>query len=520
MSLLAEQPLLFLTLMIGVGVAAGRVGIRGIRLGPAAVLFATMIVTAWASALDVAIEIPQIVGDLGLVLFAFTTGLMAGPGFFAALRHAWQLVLGVTALICVAALVTQLVGGGFGLSGDAIAGTFAGAVTNTPALAAAGGSAEATVGYATAYVFGVLIMLAVIAVAFRHGNADPDTPTDVIDVTVRVECPDVTVDELRSRHGDRVTFSRVARQPAAPPGHVRDDDTLHTGDLVTVVGPADDVEELAAEIGTRADRDLTADRSTLDFRRITISHPRLAGLRVRDLELDRFDGHVTRVRRGDVDMVATSDTVVTLGDRVRVVAPPGQLAPIARALGDSSRGLTDLNGAALGFGAAAGLALGIVEIPVPGLGTLSIGAAAGTLIAGLILGRVGRVGRVVTTMPLTAAQVVSEIGLLLFLAYAGNRAGSVILDALTGGTIVDMIVTAIVTAAVLAFGMYVLSRWVLRVGRIRLAGVLAGTQTNPAHLAFANARSGQDPRIALGYALVYPAAMVAKILAAQVLVIL
>lgn len=520
MQVFADHPLMFVMLMIGIGVAAGSVSFRNIRLGPAAVLFAAIIATAWADSMGVDIAVPAVVGDLGLVIFAFTTGLMAGRDFFAALRTAWRLVLGVAALITLAGVVGYLVGGALGLSSDAIAGTFAGALTNTPALAAAGGTPDATVGYATSYVFGVLIMLAVIGLAFRYGNYDPDTPAPVVDVTARVDCPDVAVADLRSRHGYRLTFSRVARRPSGPPEHVHDDDTLHTGDLVTVVGPADDVETLIAEIGAPAERDLTADRSTLDFRRITISNPRLAGLRIRDLELDRFDAMITRVRRGDEDLVADSDTVVALGDRVRVVAPPEQLVAVAATLGDSSRGMTELNGVALGLGIAAGMALGLIAIPIPGLGSLSVGAAAGTLIVGLILGRLGRIGPIVTTMPLTSAQVLSELGLLLFLAFAGNRAGSVILDAFAGGTIGDMIITAIAMSLVMSLGMYAVGRWVFRVGRIRLAGELAGAQTNPAHLAFANARSGQDPRIALGYALVYPAAMVAKILIAQALVIL
>ncbi|MGW0038446.1 aspartate:alanine exchanger family transporter [Gordonia sp. NPDC003376] len=517
LGMFADQPLIYLALIVGIGVAIGRVQVRGVGLGPAAVLFTAIVLTAVGSAVDIELTLPEVIGNLGLVLFAFTTGLVAGPSFFASLRTAWQLVVTVSVVVCVAAVTVYLVGSAFGLSPTAIAGTFAGAVTNTPALAAAGGSAEATVGYATAYIFGVILMLVMVALAFRFGNPDPDTPEKVIDLTVRVESADVTVADLRDRHGNRLTFSRLAHDPAEPPEPVGDDQSLRHGDLVTVVGPPSEVDALVDEIGHRSSHDLTADRSALDFRRITVSAPRWAGRRIRDLELDRYDAAITRLRRGDTDLVATADTPLQLGDRVRVVAPPEQIGQVAGMLGDSSRGLTEINAVALGFGIAIGLAVGLVPIPVPGLGTLSLGAAAGTLVVGLILGRVGRIGPIVTSMPLTSAQVITELGLLLFLAYAGTKAGSLILDAFTSGAIVDMLVTGAACSLVMAVGMYAACRWVLRTGKVRLAGVLAGTQTNPAHLAFANARGHDDPRIALGYALVYPAAMVVKILLAQIL---
>lgn len=515
----ADQPLLFLAVVVGIGAAVGRIRVAGVSLGPAAVLFTALALTAAASAAGVHISIPTVIGDLGLILFAFTTGLMAGPAFFASLRTAWKLV-GVLALVLMAsATVVYGVGSAFGLSAETVAGSFAGAVTNTPALAAAGGSAEATVGYASTYLFSVVLMLLMVAVALRFGHEDPDTPPEVVDVTVRVDCADVSVADLRARHGNRLMFSRHARNPDAPATHADDTDVISTGDLVTVVGPLTEVDALIDEIGHRSSHDLTADRRVLDFRRITISAPGLSGRRVRDLAIEDLDGAVTRIRRGDTDMVATEDTVVQLGDRLRVVAPRHRMAQIAETLGDSARGLTELNVPALGFGLALGLLVGMIPIPLPGLGSLSLGSAAGTLIVGLVMGRLGRVGRVPTSMPVTAAQVVTEIGLLLFLAFAGTKAGGLIVTAFTSGAIVDILVTGAATSVVMAVGMYAACRWILRTGRIRLAGVLAGTQTNPAHLAFANARAHDDPRVALGYALVYPAAMVIKILLAQVLVI-
>lgn len=518
---LGDHPLVFLGMVIAIGAAAGRIAVAGVSLGPVAVLFVSIGLTAWGTTEDIVLEVPADLGELGLALFAFATGILAGPNFFATIRVAWKMVLAVAALLVLAALVGHSVGVAFDLEPDAIAGTFAGAMNNTPALAAAGGTAEATVGYATAYVYGVLFMLGVTGAAIASGNRDRDTPAAVVDATVRIEVDhDVSLTDLRRTYGDKLTFSRMAHHAAESPAPVYSDTTVHAGDLVTVVGPQDEIDQVIEHLGHRSSHDLTANRSSLDFRRITISDPRMSGRRVGDVDRDlekRYGAAITRVRRGDVDMVAASDMLLQLGDRVRVVAPPEALVNVGKDLGDSSRGLSDVNPIALGGGIALGLAIGLIEIPVPGIGAVSIGAAAGTLLVGLVLGRIGRIGSFVTTLPHTAATVMVELGLLVFLAYAGTRAGSLILDAFAGGEVVKLFVTGAVMTTIVGVGVYATMRWFFKVGRIRLAGIVGGTHTQPALLAFANTRTGHDPRVALGYALVYPAAMVTKIVLAQLL---
>lgn len=518
---LAEQPLILLSLVIAIGAVAGRISIAGVALGPVAVLFVSIALTALAKSEGITLEVPEVLGTLGLAMFAFATGILAGPNFFTTIRSAWRLVLAVTLLLVVTAGVGRLVGSLFDLPPGAIAGTFAGAMNNTPALAAAGGTPQATVGYATAYIYGVLFMLAITGIAITRGLRDQDTPAEVVDDTVRIEADrELSLTDLRHRYGDRLTFSRVAHHATDEPGLVHSGTTVNAGDLVTVVGPKEEVDRLIGELGHRSSHDLTTDRASLDFRRITISDPRMAGRRVSDVDRDLQERHgaaITRVRRGDVDLVAAPDLLLQLGDRVRVVAAPEALVAIGKELGDSARGLSDVNPVALGGGIGLGLAVGLIPIPVPGVGMISIGAAAGTLLVGLVMGRIGRIGRLVTTLPHTAATVMVELGLLVFLAYAGTRAGSLILEAFTGGEVVKLFVTGAVMTTILGVGLVVVMRWVFRVGRIRMAGIVSGTHTQPALLAFANTRTRHDPRVALGYALVYPAAMVAKIILAQLL---
>lgn len=515
----AAQPILLLVVVVGVGSVFGRVTVRGIGLGAAAVLFTAIALGAWASSAGVTLAIPPVLGSFGLALFAFSIGIAAGPNFFHSIRTAYPLMIAVAVALLLGAGTAVLVGGALGLDTETVAGAFAGALTNTPALAAAGGTPSATTGYAVTYLFGVLGMLVLASLALRNRAADRDVPAAVVDRTIRVETTAApSVRELQDRHGGMLRFSRIRHEETGPAEPVDGDTVLNRGDVVTVVGPATVVAELVDELGHLSSHDLVADRSALDNRRITLSTLRHAGRTVAQLGLeDRFHATVVRVRRGDIDSVATSDTVLQLGDRIRVVAPRERMGEVTSYLGDSTRGLTDVNPAALGIGLALGLLLGEVPIPVPGGTTFEIGAAAGTLFVGLVMGRLGRVGPVVTSLPQTATAVLSEIGLLVFLAYAGANAGGQILGAFVSGDVVSLLVLGVAITLVVGVATFVVLRLAMRVGGTMLSGILAGAQTQPAVLAFANGRTGHDPRVARGYALVYPTAMVIKILLAQVL---
>lgn len=515
---LAAQPVLLLFLIVGFGALVGRIRIGGVSLGAVAVLFAAMGLNAWSVSQGVTLEIPASMGDIGLVVFAFCTGVIAGPGFFHALRTSYPMMLAVAGILLLAAVAGVGLGLWMGLTPVEIAGTFAGALTNTPALAATGGSAEATVGYASAYVLGVVGAMGAVALALRHSRTDTDAPVPIVDKPIAIDTTSLpTATEIARRHGNRITFSRMSAGEG-PAEAVGPETAFGPGDVVNVVGPRDEVDAVATELGHTSTIDITRDRTHLDFRRIILSDPQRAGRRIGDLGLrERFGASIVRVRRGDVEFVGTPDFELHLGDRLRVVAPTATMPEVTAFLGDSERGLADINPTALGLGIAIGLLIGSIHIPIPGA-HFSIGYAAGALVLGLVLGRIGRIGPLVTSLPHTAATVLAEFGLLVFLAFAGTKAGSLIVAAIVSGDVLRLLGLGLVITVIAMLGVYLVMRHVFRVGGTRLAGVVGGAQTNPAVLAFANGRTGYDVRVALGYALVYPAAMVVKILLAQVIV--
>lgn len=519
---LSTQPLVLLFLLFAVGSALGSIRIADVQIGPAAVLFTAIALGSLAAANGVKLAIPEAVGTLGLVLFAYTVGVISGPTFFAALRTGWAPIVSVTAALAAAAAVAAGLGSALGLPVPTIAGTFAGALTNTPALAAAsersGDAAATTVGYSLAYLWGVVGMLLAAAYVLRRRTADAPQDAGLTNLTIRVERADSpSVQDVVARFGGGIVFSRVQHGETSRVLVADDDEHLERGDLVTVVGPRGTVDEVARALGHRSSHTLVADRRDLDFRRITLSDRSLAGRTLEDLDLHgRYGAVVTRVRRGDMDMVATDDLLLQSGDRLRVIAASSAMKEITKYLGDSERGLADINPVGLALGLTLGVLLGTVHVPLPG-GGFEIGAAGGTLLVGLVFGRVGRVGPVVTTLAHPAASALSNFGMLAFLSYAGTRAGASFVAAVTSSlgwriALLGLVVTTLVAVALVVAGL-----WAHTVEGTRLSGILAGAQTQPAVLAFANDRTGFDARIALGYALVYPAAMIVKIVLAQVL---
>lgn len=522
-ALLAQYPMLFFALLLLLGAVLGQIRIAGATLGPAAVLFVALGMTAWGITQGVELTVPEVLGTFGLILFTYTVGIISGPNFFGSLRRGWPVMLTTVGCVGVAAIVAALGGKALGLPNPVIAGTYAGALTNTPALAAAGQAAgEAqlpAVGYSISYLWGVIGMMLATAWALRQGARDHATASARLEQrTVRVDRDGATVGEVVKEHAGAVTVTRI-KHGTGPMLVATPDEPLDRGDLISVIGPADELAAVTAELGHASSVDIIGDRTDLDSNRVTLSSATFAGHRLDELGLGaRFGAHVSRVRRGDVDMIPTPDFVLQLGDRLRVVAPRDQMRPLRAYLGDSERGFSDINPLGLALGLTVGIGIGMIPIPLP-TGTFTLGSAAGTLLAGLVFARIGRVGPIPISMPTAAAHALSALGVLVFLAYAGTKAGLLFAEAVSSNlgwkvALLGFVVTIAAAAALLLAGRLQRTDWV------QLAGQLGGAQTQPALLAFANTRSSFDTRVSLGYALVYPAAMVGKILLAQLLVLL
>jgi putative transport protein len=518
--LLTQKPVILLFVVLAVGTAFGLVRVKRVSIGAAAVLF-----TALAfSAVDPKLALPEVMGTLGLAIFAYCVGVTAGGSFFASLRRGLKPLLIVLLGLTGCAAIAAGVGRALGLDAGTAAGVFAGATTNTPALAAAverlDGAASPTVGYSISYLGGVLIMLSTAMVALRRKEppaAASDAPGSVTNLTIRVTRGDLPpLGELEQTSHGQVLFSRVKHGGSV--SLASDDLVPQPGDRVVAIGSPEALDDLTRRLGKVSTLPLHLERTAIDYRRIMLSARRHFGRTVAQLELGpRFGATATRVRRVDQDLLAEDDLVLQEGDRIRVAAPQGRMGEVAKYLGDSEHAASDINPLGFSTGLAIGLVLGALPIPVPGLGQFELGSAAGPLLVGLVLGRLGRTGPVVWSLPHQASETMNHLGLLIFLAYAGGRAGSAFVEAVRSPLGLKVLLLGLVVTTFHAVVLLALAGRLAGMSGPRLAGMIAGAQTQPAVLGYANDRTKHDQRVTLGYVLVYPLAMVVKIILAQVL---
>ncbi len=521
--LFAAQPLLLLFVVLAVGYAAGRIRVAGVQLGIAAVLFAGLA----AGAVDPRLQLPEFVRSFGLVIFVYAIGIASGPGFAASFRRqgfrdlTWT--VGLLAMAAGAMLVASKV---FGWSPGLAAGVFCGALTNTPALAAVlgrlpAGDTSAVVGYSVAYPAGALGLLVALAVARHRWRSElgaaahrPELQVRFVQVT-RIEATGTAVKTLLRGWSVRARF--VRRRRAGEWALLSPDAALEIGDLVTVVGLPDALDQLTRRVGEESSERIELHSNQLDQRRIFVSSPDVAGHSLAALRtLTRFGALVTRVRRGDSDLVPEGRTVLQLGDRVRVVAPRDRMAEVSRFFGDSYRALGEIDAVSFGFGIALGLLLGLVPVPLPGGGFFRLGPAGGPLVVGLILGARGRTGPIVWQLPYNAGLTLRQLGLALFLAAVGVSAGTPFIETLRAGRGFELLGAASAVSVFTATCSLWSSRKWLRATPGLAMGLSSGVHTQPAGLAFAT-DVAQDDSPGLGYSSVSPIATVSKILLAQLL---
>ena len=541
--LLVKSPLLLLFLVTAIGYPLGRIKIAGASLGVAAVLFVGLAI----GAIDPKLTLPTVIFELGLVMFMYTIGIASGPGFVASLRRKGLRDNGfVLAILIMAAAFTLIAGRLLHLNATVAAGLFAGQLTNTPALAGVIETvarnapadqvkqltAEPAIGYSVAYPMGVLGMILTLYFSARIWRIDQiaeakrvhDIPTGIeplVNQTVEVTQPSAVGIPLSQVSGERnwhVSFAR--RKHGETLSLVTGETQLELGDHVSLVGTAEDIQAVVARLGRPLDQSLMVDRSDYDFRRVFVSNSNILGRRLRELDFNqRFSALVTRVRRGDIDILATGDTRLEPGDRVRVLAPPDRMPAVSKFFGDSYRALSEIDITSFGLGIALGMLLGMVPIPLPGGGRFTLGLAGGPLIVGLILGTLGRTGPIVWYLPYSANLTIRQLGLIMLLASIGLRSGYTFRTTFGASGGLSLFLAGAFITITVALTTVIVGYKVLKIPFGLLSGMVGGVGTQPATLGFARDQADNDlPNV--GYASVFPLATIAKIILAQVILLL
>lgn len=536
-AILNRSPLFLLFLVAAIGWPLGKIRIAGASLGMAAVLF----VGVALGSIPGVKPLPEIIYLLGLSVFVYTIGLSSAQGFFAAwnLRGLKFTLITVLTLL-FGALLVLLCARWRHWNAFYGAGLFSGAFTNAPALAgtveaikARGGTtadlSQHTFAYSIAYPMGVLAPLLVVFLARHLLRIDlsreaeslphyrggiPKLESRVIRVT-RSEAEGLTKRDVATRLHFRVVFGRLRRA-----GRImvyKGDMGLQLEDLLTVVGDPKNLDGVVHLLGEVSGKPLLDAEGTFLDKRVFVSNPEVVGRPLKALQLPAdYDAMVTRLRRGDQWFVPNGETQLELGDRIRLILRRERLEEVVALFGDSYRELSEADFLTFSLGLAAGLALGMIPIPLPGGAPFRLGFAGGPLVMALFLGKVNRVGRFVWKFPYGPNLTLRQLGLLLFSAGIGTIAGVGFLDNLRGGMGLQLFLAG--AAITLAAGLFLLivGNKLMGIPVNLLLGILAGAQTMPVVLGAATEQTRNDlPTI--GYATAYPVAMILKIVLAPAL---
>jgi len=537
--------ILLLSAITVAGLAFASLKIRGIGLGVTGVLFAGLLFGHFGFQINH--EVLDFVREFGLILFVFTTGLQIGPGFFASLRSQGLVLNGLAAAIVIGGgLLTGLFAKIFAIPFGAAAGLFSGATTNTPSLGAAqqtlaGINADPALAglpalsYAVAYplgiagiIFGMLFIRALFridtageAASLEKSSTAGAEPLDRLNL--RVENPNldgIRIDALPGLRETKVVISRLKRagqtdvEPASP------DSIIHIGDTLLAVGKPSSLESFQRIIGSRSDENLMDAPGPVKFMRVIVTHKSVLGKTLGQIGATATYGvSITRLRRGGVEMSPDGAVRLQFGDVLNIVGGEQGLQQVAKLMGNSPKELNDTNFIPVFLGIALGIVAGSLPIALPGLPVpVRLGLAGGPLVLAILLSRVGNIGRLVWYMPGNVNFAFRELGIILFLACVGLKAGSQFVSTLLShdGLLWLLCGAAITVIPICVVGIF--ARAILKLNYMTIMGVLSGSMTDPPALAFANTIAGsQSPAIA--YASVYPLTMLLRITAAQILVI-
>lgn len=540
---------LLYAVVISIGVLLGKIKIGGVSLGVTFVLFAGIL--AGHIGFTAPTSILNFVQDFGLILFVFCIGLQVGPGFFESFRKGGVTLnlLATTAIMLNIAVMFACYFLFFDTSNvinlPMMVGTLYGAVTNTPGLGAANealesvfpnGAPQIASGYACAYPLGVVgIIGATIAVRYLCGvnleeeeqklqEADAENPHEKphqmrLRVTNKFIC-DRTLMQISEFLNRDIVCTRVLHE-----GHIsipNRDTVFNMNDEVLVVCAEADAEAIQAFIGPRIDEpwEYEDQQQPMVSKRIVVTNPKMNGKTLGKMHFSSVYGvNVTRITRQGIELFASRNHHFHVGDRIMVVGPEDNVNRVAELMGNSVRRLDSPNIATIFIGIIVGILFGSLPIAIPGMPVpLKLGLAGGPLIIAILIGRFGYRMKLVTYTTTSANMMLREIGLVLFLASVGVKAGAGFWDTVIAGDGLKYVYTGFLITIIPILIVGVVARLRYKFDYFTIMGMLAGTYTDPPALAYANASCSREAP-AVGYSTVYPLSMFLRIFTAQLIVL-
>ncbi len=535
--------ILILSIVIAIGTLLGKVKIFGVSLGVTWILFVGIIASHFGFVIDK--ELMGFIKEFGLILFVFSLGLQVGPGFFSSFKKGGvSLNLLAVGLVVLGVLTTLILHFITGTPLETMVGVMSGAVTNTPGLGAAqqafsqinGFDAPSiAMGYAVAYplgVIGVILTLIGIRYFFKininkeiQDIEERNKPKDsAMKIAVEVRNESIfgkTIYEIDKILNKSFVVSRLYH-PDGMMEFPNSNSIINQGDKLLIVTSKANESVVTTLIGRKIEMD-QKEWEKLDTqlisRKLVVTQSNINGKKLGELNIRaQFGINITRIFRSGVELLATPDLQLQLGDRVTVVGNEKAIEKLAKLFGNSVNKLREPNLIPIFIGIFLGVLLGSIPFAIPGLSQpLKLGLAGGPLIVAILIARFGPKYHLVTYTTLSANMLLREIGISLFLAAVGIGAGDGFVDAIVNGGYMWILYGFIITVIPVII-ISIIGRFVMKLDYFSISGVVSGGQTNPIALAFIN-NTYAVPQTAVVYATVYPLVMFLRVLLAQMLIV-
>lgn len=517
-----------LIIVISLGLIIGKIKIKGISLELSGILFAGLILGHYGFAVDNGFL------QLGLILFVFTVGMQSGPGFFDSFKKNGQIFLLLAFIVMSStAAITFAIGKITGLPNELNVGIFSGALTSSPGLAAATEASDSplvSIAYGLAYpigivgvILGVNFIPKILKIDLKKeeekylSSLQKDFP-EITGKTFEINNPNLNgklLTEIKIREITNTSASRILHKNNSftPTAETK----IFTGDLIRLVGTSEALNKAELLFGKPVDKEIPLSDS-YDIRWLVVTNKKIINKTYKNINISAFNAGVVKIRRTGVDITPTPETYFKFGDKLLIAGSKNGVKKAADIIGNNKKLISDTDFIPIFIGLLVGIFIGQIKVPIGNLFDFSLGNTGGVLLAGLFLSRIGKTGPILWTMSSSANQLLRQLGLALFLAVIGTRAGENLVHTIHEQGATLLLISILITFTPIILGILI-GRYIFKINFLTLLGLITGIMTSTPGLGVVQSKSDTNAA-PVAYASVYPFALVLVIILSQILVLI
>ena len=513
-------------LLTTLGIFLGKIKIKGISLDTSAIFFIALIFGYFE------LNIPDIIQQIGLIFFMYSVGVQAGPGFFESFKRKGLQLLSLAILLSFSGgFITIVLANLFDVDKNMAVGLFTGSLTRASSLAVTIENTQSSlpgIGFGIAFPFGVIGVVLITRLSPRIFNIDIKKEEENYLREINAQYPKLinknfiaknknifgkTIGELNLRYTTNTNISKVYQKYSTI--NPKASTVIREGDIIRACGTSEDLHKLEEIIGNETTKQIPATKKIV-IRHFLVTANKALNIPFGELALlQNYNATVTSIRRSGIDITPNANSRFRFGDKITVAAPEENMKRIGRLVGDDRKKLDELDFLPVVTGILLGILIGFIRIPVYKDISFSIGLTGGVLIAGLILSKIGKTGKIIWNISGSSNQFLRKLGLIFFLSGVGTDAGALIIDAIKTNGISLFLMGAAITVIPMFIVLYV-GKYLLKINFLRLLGALTGSMTStPALSAIEPITKTNAPQVT--YAMIYPIALIIIIITSQLI---